>query len=120
MSQPNPASQAMPTVVKASLTALPNGSPMPVHFNPASLVYTVENSAQQQGGDPKRRQFAAQFTGKLTMDLQFDTTDSGADVRQFTNQVAVFMQSSPDASKNKTNNGANPPAPPVLSFDWGV
>src|SRR5579872_4463636 len=112
MSQPNPPSQAMPAVVKATLTALPSGTPMPVHFNPSSLVYTVENSAQQQGGDPKRRQFAAQFTGKLTMDLQFDTTDTGADVRQFTNQVAVFMQSSPDASKNKSNNGANPPAPP--------
>src|SRR5579872_7410489 len=120
MSQPNPPSQAMPAVVKATLTALPSGTPMPVHFNPSSLVYTVENSAQQQGGDPKRRQFAAQFTGKLTMDLQFDTTGTGADVRKDTSQVALFMQSSAAANKAKSGSGTNPPAPAVLSFDWGA
>jgi hypothetical protein len=119
MSQPSPASTVVPTVVKATLTALPNGTPMPVHFNPASLVYTVENSGKQQGGDPKRRQFAGQFTGKLTMDLQFDTTDTGVDVRQFTGQVALFMQSSAKANKGNSG-GANAPAPSVLSFDWGA
>jgi hypothetical protein len=118
MSQPSSTSSSVPTVVKATLTALPNGTPLPVHFNPASLVYTVENSTQQQGSDPKRRQFAGQFTGKLSMDLQFDTTDTGVDVRQVTGQVALFMQSS--ASANKSNGGANAPAPAVLSFEWGA
>lgn len=122
MSQPNPSTQTMPTVVKATLTALPDGDPITVHFNPASLVYTVENSSPQQGGDPKRRQFAASFTGKLTMDLQFDTTDSGADVRQITSQVALFMQSSAQANKNSSSGPSttNQPAPSVLSFEWGA
>src|SRR5271165_2991645 len=128
MSQPNSNSQTAPTVVKAKLKALPNGKEITVHFNPASLVYTVENSSPQQGGDPRRRQFAAQFTGKLTMDLQFDTTDSGSDVRQVTSQVALFMQSSAQANRGGTyggssganSNGTNQPAPPVLSFDWGA
>jgi len=121
MSQPNPNNQTMPTVVKAQLTALPSGTPIVVHFNPASLVYTVENSSPQQGGDPKRRQFAASFTGKLTMDLQFDTTDSGTDVRQITSQVALFMQSSAQANKNSSGSSTtNPPAPSVLSFEWGA
>jgi hypothetical protein len=123
MSQPNPTSQTMPTVVKAQLQALPSGPPIPVHFNPASLVYSVENSTKQQGGDPKRRQFSAQFTGKLTMDLQFDTTDTGADVRQVTSQVALFMQSSAQANKggsSSSGSGANAPAPAVLSFQWGA
>jgi Contractile injection system tube protein len=122
MSQPNADFAPAPTVVKATLTALPDGDPICVHFNPASLVYTVENSSPQQGGDPKRRQFAAQFTGKLTMDLQFDTTDTGADVREVTNQVALFMQSSADANKGgkSGNGGANKPAPAVLSFSWGA
>jgi hypothetical protein len=119
MSQPDSRSTTVSSPVKATLQALPNGEKIPVHFNPASLVYTVENSTQQQSGDPKRRQFAAQFTAKLTMDLQFDTTDTGADVRQSTTKVALFMQSSADFNKKKSGNGASKPAPPVLSFDWG-
>src|SRR5277367_2986946 len=122
MSQPNSKNLAAPTVVKATLKALPNGEAIPVHFNPASLVYTVENSNPQQAGDPSRRQFAAQFTGKLTMDLQFDTTDTGADVRNFTTPIALFMQSSAAANKSGKgkSKGANKPAPSVLSFDWGA
>ena len=119
MSQPSPTSSSVPTVVKATLTAMPDGAPLTVHFNPASLVYTVENSTQQQGSDPKRRQFAGQFTGKLSMDLQFDTTDTGVDVRQITGQVAMFMQSSATANKG-SDGGANAPAPAVLSFEWGA
>ena len=119
MGQPNPTSSSIPTVVKATLTAMPDGTPLTVHFNPASLVYTVENSTQQQGSDPKRRQFAGQFTGKLSMDLQFDTTDTGVDVRQITGQVAMFMQSSASANKG-SDGGANAPAPAVLSFEWGA
>lgn len=112
----------IPTVTKAFLQSLPDGDPIEVHFNPASLVYSLENSTRQQGNDPKRRQFAGQFTGKLTMDLQFDTTNSGDDVRTITNQVALFMQSSAQATKPGSGNssGANAPAQPVLAFQWGT
>jgi hypothetical protein len=64
------------------------------------------------------------------MDLQFDTTDTGADVRTYTNQVALFMQASGNASAAASNsappsaNGgaqsAPPKAPPVLQFQWGT
>src|SRR5271165_5039009 len=104
----------IPTVTKAFLQSLPDGDPVWVHFNPASLVYSLENSTRQQGGDPTRRQYAGQFSGKLTMDLQFDTTDTGDDVRTITNQVAMFMESSAQASKSSSgsasSSGANPPA----------
>ena len=119
-----------PQVVKATLTALPNGTPVTVHFNPASLVYTVENSVAQQSGAPKTAQYVAQFSGKLTMDLQFDTTDTGSDVRTVTNQVALFMQASANASAaaqnsappsaNGNSSGPPPKAPPVLMFQWGT
>jgi hypothetical protein len=119
-----------PQVAKATLTALPGGSPVTVHFNPASLVYSIENSVQQQSAGPKKAQYVAQFSGKLTMDLQFDTTDTGTDVRIATNQVALFMQASANASAtaqnaappNSTGNTAGPPpqAPPVLMFQWGT
>lgn len=108
----------IPTTVKAKLVSLgPDETELEVHFNPASLVYTIENSTQQQSGDPKRKQFAAQFSGKLSMDLQFDTTDTGEDVRQTTNKVATFMQSSANAGKNQSSGNAQ--AQPVLSFQWG-
>jgi len=119
-----------PQVAKATLTALPDGSPVPVHFNPASLVYSIENSVAQQSAGPKKAQYVAQFSGKLTMDLQFDTTDTGTDVRIATNQVALFMQASANASAaaqnaappNSSGNTSGPPpkAPPVLMFQWGT
>jgi hypothetical protein len=106
---------------KAYLQALPDGEQILVHFNPASLVYSVENSARQQAKDPNRRQFAGQFTGKLTMDLQFDTTGTGDDVRTITAKVAKLMESSAKsnkAAKGKTK-GANKPAQPAVLFQWG-
>lgn len=81
-----------PTVTKARLYSVADSSIfVDVHFNPTSLVYSVENATPQQAGDPKSRQFAGQFTGKLTMDLQFDTTGTGDDVRIDTNKVANFL-----------------------------
>jgi hypothetical protein len=122
--------QQPPQVAKATLTALPNGTPLTVHFNPASLVYSVENSVAQQSGGPKKKQYVAQFSGKLTMDLQFDTTDTGSDVRTVTNLVALFMQASGNASAAAQNSappsadgkssGPPPKAPPVLMFQWGT
>lgn len=122
--------QQPPKIAKATLTALPNGAPVTVHFNPASLVYSVENSVAQQSGGPKKVQYVAQFSGKLSMDLQFDTTDTGSDVRLDTNKVALFMQASANAtaaaqnaappSANGNSSGPPPKAPPVLMFQWGT
>jgi len=122
--------QQPPQVAKATLAALPGGTPITVHFNPLSLVYSVENSNPPQSGPPKKVQYVAQFSGKLTMDLQFDTTDTGADVRTVTNQVAMFMQASVNATaaaasaappSGSSNSSAPPPkAPPVLMFQWGT
>jgi hypothetical protein len=122
--------QNPPQVAKATLTALPDGDPLEVDFNPASLVYSIENSVAQQSTGPKKVQYVAQFSGKLTMDLQFDSTDTGADVRTSTNQVALFMQASGNASAaaqnsappNSNGNSSGPPpaAPPVLCFQWGT
>ena len=90
--------QDPPKVVKALLRSLdpktPQEKPLEVHFNPLTLSYSVENATPQQSGDNKKRQYVGQFSGKLTMDLQFDTTDTGDDVRKDTAKVARFMQPS--------------------------
>lgn len=103
---------------KATLTPLPNGEPIPVHFNPTTLTYAVENSAPQTAGHPKTAQFAAQVSGKLSMDLEFDTTDVGTDVRLITNQIAAFM--SPPQPASGSSSGTPATAPYVLEFSWGT
>jgi hypothetical protein len=113
----------IPTPTKATLVPLSQTQgeeAIDVHFNPASLVYSLENSTRQVSRDPKRRQFASQFNGKLTMDLQFDTTDTGEDVRNTTNKVALFMESSAQSTKAAKKKGANATAQPVLAFQWGT
>jgi hypothetical protein len=111
-------------LTKARLTSLIDKSFIDVHFNPASLVYTVENKSPQTSSSPKKRQFVAQFSGKLTMDLQFDTTSTGDDVRSITAQVAKFMEPSANATHaadeaNKKNPTQPAHAVPVLLFEWG-
>ena len=117
-------------IAKATFTPKNGGQPIEVQFNPASLVYTVENSVSNQSRDPKKVQYVAQYSGKLTMDLQFDTTDTGKDVRLETNKIAHFMQATAQASADASNAAATADggggdqktpakAPPVLMFQWG-
>lgn len=103
---------------KATLTPLPDGDPITVHFNPTTLTYAVENSAPQTAGHPNTTQFVAQVSGKLSMDLEFDTTDVGTDVRLITNQIAEFM--SPPQPSGGSSSGTPPSAPLVLEFSWGT
>jgi hypothetical protein len=77
-----------------------------VHFNPASLLIEVSNTLPEQG--EQRRQYTARTTAKLTVDLVFDSTDTGTDVRQSTKAIIAFMDPS------------NLQAPPVVRFDWGA
>jgi hypothetical protein len=79
-----------------------------VHFNPNSLQYTITNTLKKEGQGAKATQHVSESTGKLTMDLVFDTTDTGADVRTHTEKIAGFMK--PNEKK----------APPVIRFEWGT
>ena len=45
-----------------------------VHFNPASLEYTVSNTLGPAGQGAGSRQYVSATVAKLTMDLVFDTT----------------------------------------------
>jgi hypothetical protein len=78
-----------------------------VHFNPASLQYTITNTLENTGSGNSKKQHVTQSSGKLTFDLVFDTTNTGADVRAVTERVTKLME-----PENKV--------PPVVSFEWGV
>lgn len=84
------------------------GQAIDVHFNPASLQVTVSNTLEKQGSGTKSKQYVSQSSAKLTMDLIFDTTDDGQDVRTFTEKVARLMM--PDENK----------VPPIVLFEWGT
>lgn len=87
---------------------------VPIDFNPATLDYTVTINAQGEGG--QTQQAAGVASAKLNMELLFDTTDTGDDVRTKTNKVEVMLR--PQAGTG----GANAPqqAPPMVTFEWGA
>lgn len=91
------------------------GEPQPVavsFFNPTSLQYSVTNTLAQQGNG--KQQYVSQSTAKLTMDLVFDTTDMGTDVRLHTSKIAGLME--PGGNEGD----ARRPAPDIVIFEWGA
>ena len=86
-----------------------------VHFNPTSLQHVVSNTMKETGRGSSAKQYVSQSTAKLTMDLIFDTTDSGQDVRALTSKVAQFMKPTRAVSSNNQDRKV----PPVVLFAWG-
>lgn len=86
-----------------------------VHFNPTSLQHVVSNTMKETGRGSNAKQYVSQSTAKLTMDLIFDTTDSGQDVRALTSKVAQFMKPTRAVSSNNQDRKV----PPVVLFAWG-
>jgi hypothetical protein len=83
-----------------------------VHFNPATLQLQVSNELKDTQNN-ERKQYVAKANAKLTMELQFDTTDSGEDVTRTTQKLQGFI--SPPL--NQQNQQQIPP--PVVFFEWG-
>lgn len=87
---------------------------VPIDFNPASLDYTLTINTQGEGG--KAQQAAGVASAKLNLELLFDTTDSGDDVRNKTNKVELMLRPS-SASGNQQGPQH---APPMVTFEWGA
>jgi hypothetical protein len=85
-----------------------------VQFNPETLKLSFANEIKggdQPGGNAK--QFVGSGTSKLSVELVFDTTTDGSDVRKKTERVAYFIKAKKDPKqKNKR-------VPPGISFEWG-
>ena len=89
-----------------------NSSPVPVHFNPVSLQVTISNTLEEKGQGKDKKQYVSKSTAKLSMDLVFDSTDSGQDVRLATGKLAKLMEPVGEQGEGK--------APPVVLFEWGT
>jgi hypothetical protein len=77
-----------------------------VHFNPTTLKFQITNTQQQRQSENAGSEFVSESAGQLTLDLVFDTTGSGQDVRIDTKKLALFMK--PEAR-----------VLPTLKFKWG-
>ncbi|NNE64772.1 MAG: hypothetical protein HKN34_11865, partial [Gammaproteobacteria bacterium] len=70
-----------------------------VHFNPETLQFTITNNMRNQGSGNTTKQYVSDSTGKLTLDLIFDSTGSGEDIRLKTVKIAKFMEPTQGSGK---------------------
>lgn len=111
-------------MVKAALEWLnpPSGQPskVEVHFNPQSLRVSYHTTGgagdnvstkrdEQQGA---RTQHTGHI-GSVSMELLFDTSESGEDVRNTTLKLVAMLKA--ESSDNKS-----PPPQPTVRFSWGT
>jgi hypothetical protein len=85
-----------------------------VDFNPESLKLSLSN--QSSGGDQQAggsTQYLGPGSSTLSVELLFDTSASGTDVRQRTEALAYFIVG--DAQRENEERMA----PPKASFRWG-
>lgn len=105
----------VPTIAHATFKVLEGtgagGEPFAVQFNPASLDYTISTEFDDHNGNNGARQFVKKSSAKLTMTLVFDTTQTGASVREQTIRIARLLEPAPDGSKKFA---------PKVEFGWGT
>ncbi len=85
-----------------------------VQFNPQSLKLNLSN--QNTGGDQpggSTKQFVGSGSSKLSLELLFDTSATGADVRAETQKVAYFVMAQEQEKKDDKRK------PPNVRFQWG-
>ena len=84
------------------------GQAITVHFNPTSLQLSIANTLGAGGESGDTKQYVTGSSATLTMELTFDTTDVGTDVRAATQRIAAFME--PDEQR----------IPAIVKFEWGT
>jgi hypothetical protein len=95
---------------KLSVTGQPD---LEVQFNPVSLQVEITNSITEQGNGATR-QISTQSSAKMGLDLVFDSTTTGADVREKTRKLMDMVRPAADPSN------AHMVVPPVITFTWGT
>ena len=97
--------------IRATLTPVTgSGAAIQVHFNPTSLQISITNTLDEKGS--QKTQYVTKSSAKLTLDLIFDTTGTGGDVRVDTGKVAKLM-----ASGKRDRQGIQPI---IVKFEWGT
>jgi hypothetical protein len=87
--------------------------PFAVHFNPTSLQISISNTLEDKGQGKEKKQYVTKSSAKLSMDLIYDSTHDGTDVRLQTGKIAKLME----PAKRQGDNAA---PPSVVLFEWGT
>ncbi len=107
------------SLVKATIKPENNGGEaLTVMFNPSQYVFVRDNrwsAGRAQGQNVPQMRFTSGGSTTLTMDLYFDSTDSGADVRTMTGKLAAMMLVNSALHQDSSNQGR----PPKVQFSWG-
>lgn len=105
---------------KAFLEIEGKSDTLPCMFNPAEISVSRSNSWTGESlagqGVPKLR-YTGASSGTLSLNLTFDTTDTGDPVTNYTGKVLALMDVDPSlpGSDEQSNNGR----PPYVVFHWG-
>lgn len=98
------------------LPAARSAEAVTIHFNPEKLDITLTSNLKQ-GAGANPAQLTDQAKAQLSVELIFDTTVTGSDVRGVTDGIARFL-------KPTSGGGLSPeqkaPPPRVVEFDWGA
>lgn len=96
----------------------PDGDPLPVQFNPATLKITRKSNVDRAGSTAKTQKVQVPSTepATLSFDLEFDTAEQGTvgrrvSVRKWTALLRQFVEP-------PTDDAAGPP--PAVQFAWGT
>ena len=84
-----------------------------VHFNPTTLQISISNTLEDKGQGKEKKQYVTKSSAKLSMDLIYDSTHDGTDVRLQTGKIAKLME----PAKRQGDNAA---PPSVVLFEWGT
>ncbi|MFN9385841.1 MAG: hypothetical protein ACK6BU_02640 [Cyanobacteriota bacterium] len=87
--------------------------PFAVHFNPTTLQISIANTLEDKGQGKEKKQYVTKSSAKLSMDLIYDSTHDGTDVRLQTGKIAKLME----PAKRQGDNAA---PPSVVLFEWGT
>lgn len=121
---------------KATLTVIDQNTKQPstdpnlkveAHFNPQTLQVTYRN-AGDQGKSVDQRQSATQgaplqqtgYLADLSIDLLFDTTTTGNDVRNITSKIVRMIKGDTKKDNQQQQNPASAPARELVQFCWGT
>jgi hypothetical protein len=96
------------------------GDTVAVQFNPSTLQVEISNSVQQQGESGATNQVSTQSSAKMGLDLVFDTTGSGEDVRNRTRALRVAVRPPQDQVQDRATEAGAAYSPPLVTFQWGT
>ena len=90
-----------------------SGQAITVHFNPEKLQIDITNTLEDKGSGKDKKQYVSKSSAKLAMELVFDSTDDGSDVRLQTGKIAKLME----PGRQQGNQGS---PPSIVLFEWGA